>query len=120
MHNSQQWSSDAFIRGSRASFVRLLNPCLLEHLLIASMGNAEAVPKQKLTSSAETSDKVLPTDKNTTVRLCDTSTPNRTNANNEIETIDGFDETMPREKTDQTNGNNPKPTYSTSTTFSNR
>lgn len=84
------------------------------------MGNAEAVPKQKLMSSAETSNKVLPTDKNTTVRLCDTSSPNRTNANNEIETIGGVDETMSTEKSAQTNGNNPKPTSSTSSTFSNR
>lgn len=84
------------------------------------MGNAEAAPKQKLMSSAETSDKVLPTDKNTTVRHCDTSSPNCTSANNEIETIGGVDETMPREKTAETNGNNPKPTSSTSTTFSNR
>ena len=84
------------------------------------MGNAEAVPKQKLMRSAETSDKVLPTDKNTTVRHCDTSSPNCTSANNEIETIGGVDETMPTEKTAETNDNNPKPTSSSSTTFSNR
>ena len=83
------------------------------------MGNAEAVPKEKLMSSTKTSDKVLPTDKNTTVRLSDTSSPNRTGANNEIETID-VDETMPTEKSTQSNGNDPKPTSSTSTTFSNR
>lgn len=82
------------------------------------MGNAEAVPKQKLISSVETSDKVLPTDKNTAVRLCDTSSQNCTGANNEIETID-VDETMPTEKSTQSNGNDPKPTSSTSTTFSN-
>lgn len=117
MHNSQQWSSDAFIRHLCASWsIRLLNPCSLEPLLILSMGNAEAVPKQKLMSSAETNDKVVPTstNKNTTIRLCDTSST----ANNEIETIGGVDETMPTEKSAETNGNNP--TSSTSTTFSNR
>lgn len=119
MHNSQQWSSDAFIRHLCASWsIRLLNPCSLEPLLILSMGNAEAVPKQKLMSSAETNDKVVPTstNKNTTIGLCDTSST----ANNEIETIGGVDETMPTEKSAGTNGNNPKPTSSTSTTFSNR
>ena len=119
MHNSQQWSSDAFIV-IRVLLVRLLNPCSLEPLLTLSMGNAEAVPKQKLMSSAKTNDKVLPTDKSKTVRLCDTSSPNSTGANNEIETIGGVDETMPTEESTQSNANDPKPTSSTSTTFSNR
>lgn len=85
-----------------------------------SMGNAEAVPQQKLMSSAETSDKGLPTDDNTTVRHSDTSSQNCTSGNNEIETIGELDEITATEKTAVTNGSIPKTLSSTSTTFENR
>lgn len=85
------------------------------------MGNAEAVPHEKLMSSSKPGNAFSPVDgKLTTDVRYGTSSQTTTGTDNEIETNGNLDKTTERGKTIVTIAVDPEPPFSNSVAFTNR